>query len=133
MKEMTLPGFERFWTAYGYKVGRKDALRAWTKNKLEEIADDIIAAIPAYDAHLAANKWKQKKHASSWLNAESWNDEFPEAKAVNWQASMTVSRASSSDDARRRAIIWNSLPDHLTNGQKQREIDRILSNMETAK
>ena len=78
--ENKFPGFFRFWEAYGYKLSRKDALRAWAKNKCEDMADEIIAAIPAYNRHLADNPWKQKRNAATWLNAESFYDEYPDAK-----------------------------------------------------
>jgi len=72
-----LPGFERFWEAYRYKLSRKDAVKAWKKHGCEDFADQVIAAIPAYDAHLAANTWKNKKNAATWLNGECWTDEYP--------------------------------------------------------
>ena len=81
MAEKILPGFERFWEAYGYKIGRAAAYKSWVKHKCEDIADEIIAALPGYKAHLQANTWKQQLHASTFINNSRWEDEYPEAKA----------------------------------------------------
>jgi len=74
--QKTLPGFERFWSAYAYKICRADAYKAWVKNKCEDIADEICAAIPAYDEFLSQNPWRHKAHASTWLNGNRWLDEY---------------------------------------------------------
>lgn len=76
----TLPGFESFWSAFGYKIARATAYKAWVKGHCEDIADEIIAAIPAYKAHLALNPWKAQMHASTFINQERWQDEYPENK-----------------------------------------------------
>lgn len=76
----TLPGFERFWSNYGLKIGRAAAYKAWVKHHCEDIADEIIAAIPAYKTHLQHNEWKAQMHASTFINQERWQDEYPDAK-----------------------------------------------------
>lgn len=93
--QKTLPGFERFWDRYAYKINRADAFKAWTKGKCEEIADEIIAAIPAYDEHLANNAWLHKANASTWLNGQRWLNEYTPAKpAFNPHQRQFVSSAN---------------------------------------
>ncbi len=69
--------FERFWEAYGYKLGKKAALAAWRRQGCEKISETVIAAIAAYDRYLAANPWLNKKHAATFLNGWHWEDEYP--------------------------------------------------------
>lgn len=72
-------GFTRFWDEYGYKVGKKACLKLWEREGLERLTSQICQSIPAYDAHLAANPWKHKKHPHTFLNGAHWEDEYPEA------------------------------------------------------
>lgn len=89
MREKALPGFMRFWDAFGNKIARPIAYRAWVKNGCEDMADEIIAAIKNYDAHLSANPWKAKMHPSTFLNQQRYYDEYPEAKKT---VAITISR-----------------------------------------
>jgi hypothetical protein len=70
-------GFTRFWSEYGYKIGKKECLKIWARDCLEDLTNEICASIPAYDAHLQANPWKHKKHPSTFLRGAHWEDEFP--------------------------------------------------------
>lgn len=83
MKKVRTPepeGFTRFWSEYGYKVGKKACLKLWEREGLEELTSQICQSIPAYDAHLEANPWKHKKHPHTFLNGAHWEDEYPEAQ-----------------------------------------------------
>lgn len=103
--KQTLPGFERFWSAFGNKVARPIAFRAWVKNECEDIADEIITAIGAYNRHLAANPWKARMHPSTYLNQARWQDEYPESKpATN---PMLQTRFQSRDEYLRASIERN--------------------------
>lgn len=107
MNENKYPGFQRFWQAYGLKLSRATAEKAWVKGRCEEIADEIVAAIPAYNKHLAANAWKNKAHASTWLNQRRWEDEYPEAQTRNPWDAIGPSRQQSREDYIRAAIAKN--------------------------
>lgn len=69
--------FEAFWDAYGKKVARPDAERAWAKAIKKATPDRIIAAAEEQNVwhHQPGNDPKFIPHASKWLNSERWNDE----------------------------------------------------------
>lgn len=70
--------FSDFWLRYPIHIGRLAALKAFAKaRKLADVAD-ILAGIDRYIAHKPA--WQAFAHASSWLNAGRWADEFVEKR-----------------------------------------------------
>jgi hypothetical protein len=70
--------FERFWSAYPRKTGKKEAIEAWKRiNPDEDMTETIIAGL---------ERWKQSKqwtddngqyipYPASFLSKERWNDE----------------------------------------------------------
>jgi len=69
--------FDEFWSAYPRKVAKAVARKAFAKLTEQQQLD----ACKAIDDHIAY--WKAKEtelefipHASSWLNAERWEDEL---------------------------------------------------------
>lgn len=70
--------FDWFWEAYRYKSKKPDAKRAFIKARKKVSLDTILEALPAYEAHLERTGY-DKALAASWLNAERWEDEYPES------------------------------------------------------
>lgn len=70
--------FERFWEYYG-PIGNKEPARKAFKKIKGVDHEDIIAGIARYKAQCQANGTDSKfiKHASTWLNARGWEDEYP--------------------------------------------------------
>lgn len=77
------PGFDKAWAAYGHKVDRVQAQKAWARALKKAPAEIILAAIPAYVAVTAAKgepeatgtAWKpRRKNLSTWLNNEGWTE-----------------------------------------------------------
>ena len=69
--------FDEFWSLYPRKVNKAVARKAWAKLSAEQ----QLMAAKAISAH--CEYWKSKEtelefipHASSWLNAERWEDEI---------------------------------------------------------
>jgi hypothetical protein len=118
-------GFERFWNEYGNKQDRKTAERAWNKHRCEDIADDIIASIPAYNAHLKANPWKHKKHPATWLNGYCWENEYPESQTIHFQSQETAEQRNE------RLTLFNAYRFARDEGQTQRaaELKRRLDSI----
>lgn len=66
--------FESFWNLYNYKKDKKKALAAW--NRLSEAKRALATkAAPSYLKFLESSTISQA-YASTWLNAERWNDDF---------------------------------------------------------
>lgn len=69
--------FDQFWQAYPKKVGKKAAMKAWKKNRLDEKADIVIT-----DVHnRMGQNWKGKgkqyiPDPATYLNGERWTDEL---------------------------------------------------------
>lgn len=72
--------FNQFWEAYPRKVSKANAAKAWAKiNPDDELTEKIISAIGT--AKRLDERFREMKftpHPASWLNAQSWEDEFAE-------------------------------------------------------
>ena len=70
--------FEKFWSAYPKKVGKKAAQKAFIKIKPnEELLEKMLKAI---ETQKRSEQWQKENgqyipNASTWLNGERWNDE----------------------------------------------------------
>src|ERR1044072_1268540 len=69
--------FDQFWDAYPRKVGKQDALKAWTKLKLDASLQDLLAAIAA---QAEGADWRKDDgqfipHPATWLRGGRWLDE----------------------------------------------------------
>lgn len=93
--------FAAFWDAYGKKVGRGAAEKAWTKATKSAEAEDITraAAIHAEWHKRAGTEARFIPHASTWLNEKRWADErtdVPVSRRANgdidWDAAMERAR-----------------------------------------
>lgn len=75
----TPPGFEKFWEVYPRKVGKKAALRAYSKLKPDtDTLTNILTAVSEQSKTLWVNKEPEFiPHPATWLNSERWNDELP--------------------------------------------------------
>lgn len=74
-KKEKLQQFETAWNLYSKKIERKRAEKIWMKIKDSDI-EKILKAIPKYVASTPDLKFR--KHFSTWLNNECWNDEIEE-------------------------------------------------------
>jgi len=73
-------GFAEFWSAYGHKVGRKNAVKAYVKAVAKTPHATIMAGIaPFHRAHPEREYWP---HPATWLNGERWADEYPSLAPV---------------------------------------------------
>jgi Helix-turn-helix domain len=66
-------GFESWWSLYPRKVGKPEALRAYTRAVEKEAPDVIIAALRQQVGQLGKDL-KFCPHPSTWLNQERWAD-----------------------------------------------------------
>lgn len=68
--------FERWWTAYPRKVGKKDALKAYRRARREVDATRLVAGAEREAAKLrAGTEPKFIPHPATWLNGGRWEDE----------------------------------------------------------
>ncbi|MDR1630056.1 MAG: hypothetical protein LBS36_07590 [Oscillospiraceae bacterium] len=80
-KETKQKRFDLFWMAYPKKVGKKEALKAWDKAKVDSaLFDKIMTAI---GRARATEQWRRDggrwiPNPSTWLNQGRWDDEYEE-------------------------------------------------------
>ena len=75
--------FEKLWTLYPNKQGKKKAFAAYCKAiKSGDTNKAIQNGIVAYKKHLAANDWLKPAHGSTWFANERWNDEHSDVGTV---------------------------------------------------
>lgn len=84
---------ENFWGEYGKIGSKKKAMQAFEKIKDVEYGE-IIAGLRRYENYVKENSgWYHKQHASTWLNSEGWNNEYPSSakqkatssRVSNWE------------------------------------------------
>jgi hypothetical protein len=68
--------FEKFWTMYPKKAGKKLALTSWMKLKQDEYPQIKLSL----EKHKKSDQWTKNQgqfipNASTWLNQERWHDE----------------------------------------------------------
>lgn len=98
----TDPLFKKFWDCYPRKVGKAAARKAWYALKPdEELVEKICDAVNKY---ALTRQWRQSAefipHASTFLNAERWEDDIP-APA---QGSTTVINTRDSSEAAVKSV-----------------------------
>lgn len=74
-----LARFDEFWRAYPKRVGKAAARRAWSRKKLDGMADTIIEHLQARvrsDAQWLAEDGKFIPNPATWLNRDGWDDEY---------------------------------------------------------
>jgi uncharacterized protein YdaU (DUF1376 family) len=75
-------GFDAFWDEYPRKVGKKAALKSWTKVAPDETLRGVIMG--ALVAAKKCEQWRKSNgefipHAATWLNGGRWEDEIRSA------------------------------------------------------
>lgn len=109
------PDFDRAWEAYGHKVDRVQARKAWIRALKKAPAEVILAAIPAYVAVTTGKgepegtgtAWKpRRKNLATWLNNEGWTEEIePPKKGYQGQAGSDLGPAESYENAAKHLPI----------------------------
>jgi hypothetical protein len=71
-------GFERFWKAYPKRVGKIEAIKAWSK--IESVQEKIEIILAAVETQKNSSAWTKESgafipHPSTWLNQGRWMDE----------------------------------------------------------
>jgi len=81
-KDISPKGFEDFWDAYPRKVAKGDARKAYAKALEKTDEQTLIKKARAY-ANQPDRKDEFTKYPASWLNAESWLDDYgPDYEAI---------------------------------------------------
>ena len=70
--------FDKFWTAYPRKIGKRAAQAKWKTLKLNPLLDQILRAV---EAQKKTESWRKDNgqfipHPATWLNRGSWDDEI---------------------------------------------------------
>jgi hypothetical protein len=73
--ELTFP---RFWGPFPRKVAKKDAMKAWDELNPDETLIVVIVAALAWQTELIEDV-KYFPYPATWLRAERWTDEKPQA------------------------------------------------------
>lgn len=80
---MNLDAFPQFWQTYPRKVGKKEALKAWSKLTPEQRLK-AMEALPTHVKYWKACRTEKEfiPHAATWLNGWRFDDELemPEQK-----------------------------------------------------
>ena len=87
-RNVSVYGFDLFWTAYPKKEGKLDARKAWTKLK----PDDDLRATILRALEAKKRTWTDRKYIplpATWLNGARWEDEL-EQRTASAQQHRTV-------------------------------------------
>jgi hypothetical protein len=81
-----LPAFERFWSAYPNKVGRREAWRVW--RQLQPDASLVDTMLAAVTRQRASRRWRAEAgryipNPATWLEQHRWDDELQPAPDAN--------------------------------------------------
>lgn len=71
--------FQIFWNKYDYKKSRSKALASFKTALKKESFENIIAGLENYIKNRGTDP-KFWKHPTTWLNSESWSDEYKTKK-----------------------------------------------------
>jgi len=71
----TAARFEDFWAVYPNKKGKQEAEKRWRRDKLDGLADQIIAHVRHMAAHDDAWRRGFEPMGSTYLNQARWTDE----------------------------------------------------------
>jgi len=67
--------FDVFWARYPRKVGKLDALKAYTKARSIATAEEILSGVEQFLQHLP-EEMQFVPHAATWLNKGRWMDSY---------------------------------------------------------
>jgi hypothetical protein len=73
--------FDMFWRDYPCKKGKGAAKRAFLRARKKATASEILRGVDRYRAEIKRKATDERyvQHPSTWLNAEGWLDEIPDA------------------------------------------------------
>ncbi len=77
--------FDQFWAAYPRHVAKLAAAKAYQWARGRASAEEILAGLEAYCGHMPREE-QFRPHASSWLRAGRWMDEYPERQQPQSEA-----------------------------------------------
>lgn len=72
-------GFDTFWKIYPRRIGKLDALRAYTQALRHSTADEINEGAKRFAQERAGEDPKFTPHPATWLRAGRWMDEVVDA------------------------------------------------------
>jgi len=72
--------FLEFWSMYPRRVGKGNAVKAWTKAVKKSSSIEIMAGLERYKEKINRDGTEEKfiAHPATWLNANRWEDEITE-------------------------------------------------------
>ena len=79
--------FNKLWTLYPKKQGKKDAFRhykAWRKKSKDNTDDYLLRKLNEYKAYLAANQWLHPMNGSTWFNGR-FDDDYSTANSQGYR------------------------------------------------
>lgn len=85
--------FTTFWQAYPRRVGKLAALKSYVKARTVATAEEILAGVELYCAHLPEDV-KYVAHPASWLNQGRWMDEYEAVAPMVSNRTAALARAS---------------------------------------
>ena len=73
LRSQTSAAFVEFWQAYPNRKAKKDAIKAWSTVKL----DDVATIMQAVEKHKTSDQWQRGfiPYAATWLRGRRWEDE----------------------------------------------------------
>lgn len=75
--------FDEFWKEYPIKKGKGAARKAYVSAVKKGVSyGELIEAVRKYRASVAGKDPRYTAHASTWLNAERWTDEYQPANGL---------------------------------------------------
>lgn len=82
-KDITLLGFEDFWSLYPRKTSKKTAMKSWVRINPNEVLR--VKIMTALTLHNKSEQWTKDDgrfipHPATWLNQERWEDEMKPSK-----------------------------------------------------
>lgn len=133
------PRFPEFWDAYGYKVSKGDAEKAFVKAARIEDVDGIIAEARWHAQHADPDF---RPHAATWLNDKRWLDDhakiLEKANRSNG-APKPAPKYSSDTGPKERALkerekqLRDELPDDATAEAMRKELDKLKGRFPTSR
>jgi hypothetical protein len=85
-KQFTL--FERFWSVYPKKVGKKKTKEVWKRIRPAPTPELVEVMVSTINAWIKSDQWVKDggqfiPHPTTWLNAGRWEDDAPSGPAIH--------------------------------------------------
>jgi hypothetical protein len=70
--------FDEFWQAYPLRVGKQEALKAWTRRRCDKLLPQILSGVRRCKISQAWTKEAGRyiPHPATWLNRGGWEDDL---------------------------------------------------------